>query len=123
MASSNEVTVFARSPSRKKKPVEFDPVVEGGIEIGMHAGCDAAHARPARKKFVPAGGELVHVVGHLDLPRQGRRERDQQHRVLRIMERDHRHGGEYDRKADDAAGGTQALSRHDRLDLGIEAVA
>ena len=114
---------MALPPSRSVSRSSFMRASNSGVGLRMHVVGDAGHARPARQQLVPARGEGVDVVRHLDLPRQGGGERDHHLEVGRIVNRDVGHRREHDGQPDDAARRAQALLGHDRLDLGVEAVA
>ena len=105
------------------QPVEVDAAVEIRVLGRLHVVDDAADAGPHRQHVVPAAGELVHVVGHLDLARQGGGERDQELGVAGVVPGHEHHGREHDREPEDAAEGAQPLARHDGGDLGAQAVA
>ena len=47
----------------------------------VHVLAEPPDARPDGQKVGEAGGQLVHVEGHFDLPRQGRRQADEDGRV------------------------------------------
>ena len=59
----------------------------------------------------------MQLVGHLDLPRQRRRQADQEDGIADIVHGDHGDGGEDDGEADDAAHRAHALARDDGADL------
>ena len=95
------------------------------VSVGLrqHVGGDAAEPRPDGDDIVPAAGEQMQLVGHLDLPRQRGRQRDQQHRVAGIVHGDHRDGDEDDGETDDAAHRAHAFARDDSADLGGQCLA
>ena len=107
----------------QQQPVELDALVEMGIGGGVHVVNDVADAGPHRDHVVPAGRQFVHVVGHLDLPRQGGGERHQGRGIAGVLRRHIGHGGEHHGEADDAAGRAKSLAGHDGGNLGPQAVA
>ena len=122
-ASSNDDTVWDLSPSRSTSLSSLMRASNFVVELRMRVRRDAAQPRPHRQELVPARGELMHVVRHLDLARQRRDQRDQRRRIAGMSAGDVGHGAEHDRQADDGARCAQALLGHDRLDLRLEAVA
>ena len=105
------------------QPVELDAIVERRLRQRQHVGGDAAEARPYRDEIIPAAGEQMQLVGHLDLPRQRGGQRDQHDCAASIVHGHNRDGGEDDGEADDAAHRAHAFARHDGADLGGQRLA